>query len=193
MALTNRSRMTSAEFLAWYATRPPGQRYELVDGEIVEMAAERTRHVIVKNQCWLALRRGIEEASLPCVALGDGMTVVVDEHDTWEPDATVQCGDDVDLDAIVAPAPAIVVEVLSPSTGGVDTGKKLGYFRLASIEHYLVLDPVRCSLVHHRRVSGDDDGCRIETSIHADGALALDPPGLELDVGACFASIAARG
>ena len=193
MALTNRSRMSSAEFLAWYETRPPGERHELVDGEIVTMAAERVRHVLVKDDCLIALRRAIEIAGVRCTAFGDGMTVVVDEHDTWEPDATVQCGDDVDLDATVAPSPTIVVEVLSPSTGGVDTGKKLGYFRLASIEHYLVLDPVRCSLAHHRRVARGDDGHRIETSIRGDGALALDPPGLELDVAACFASVAARG
>ncbi len=187
MALTNRSRMTSAEFLAWYETRPSGERHELVDGEIVTMEAERVRHVLVKTDCLIELRRAVEAAGLPCTAFGDGVSVVVDELDTWEPDAIVQCDEDVDLDAIAAPSPVIVVEVLSPSTGGVDSGKKLGYFRLPSIRHYLVLDPVRCSLVHHRR-----DGARIATSIHADGTLQLEPPGLELHVVACFASIAAR-
>ena len=191
MALTDRSRMNSAEFLTRYGTRPPGERHELVDGEIVTAAAERARHVLVKGDCLIALRRAVGIAGLPCTAFGDGMAVVVDEHDTWEPDATVQRGDDVDLDAIAAPSPVIVVEVPSPSTGGVDTGKKLGHFRLPSIEHCLVLDPVRCSLVHHRRVDGG--GGRIETSVHGDGALRLDPPGLELDVAACFASIVARG
>ena len=187
--------MTSAEFLAWYETRPSDERHELVDGEIVTMAAERVRHVLVKGDCLIALRRAIEVSGAPCTAFGDGMSVVVDEHDTWGPDATVQCGEDVDLDAVAAPSPVIVVEVLSPSTGAVDTGKELGYFRLASVRHYLVLDPVRCSLVHHRRdgrAGVEDVPGRIETSIHGDGVLRLDPPGLELDVAVCFASIAAR-
>ena len=179
--------MSSAEFLAWYAARPPDERHELVDGEIVTMQSERNRHVLVKNDIWRALDRGIERAALPCVALGDGTSVIVDEHDAWGPDAAVQRAVDIDLDATAIPSPVIVVEVLSPSTGGVDTGRKLGYFRLESIQHYLVVDPVRCSLVHHRR-----DGNAIATSIAVDGALRLEPPGLELDVAACFRSIASR-
>ncbi len=41
------------------------------------------------------------------------------------------------------PAPVVVVEILSPGTKTVDTTKKLeGYFKLASVRHYLIIDPI---------------------------------------------------
>ena len=47
-----------------------------------------------------------------------------------------------------------MVEVLSPSTKHVDTGKKLeGYFRVPSIVHYLVVDPER-RMVTTERMTG---------------------------------------
>ncbi|CAA9332137.1 MAG: hypothetical protein AVDCRST_MAG90-1528, partial [uncultured Microvirga sp.] len=72
--------------------------------------------------------------------------------------------------------PVIVVEVLSPSTSRHDTGTKLaGYFSVATVQHYLIVDPVRSVLIHHRR--GTE---HIETRIASEGTLLLDPPGIEL-------------
>jgi Uma2 family endonuclease len=68
------------------------------------------------------------------------------------------------------------VEVLSPGTASVDTGAKLaGYFRLASVQHYLLVRPTRREVVHHRRVA---DG--ILTRIVHEGVILLDPPGIRL-------------
>jgi Uma2 family endonuclease len=81
--------MTVDEFLAWLEEGSEGVRYELVAGEVVAMAPERAAHARRKAQVWLALRDGIEAAGLPCEALPDGMTIKVDEHTTYEPDAVV--------------------------------------------------------------------------------------------------------
>ena len=75
--------------------------------------------------------------------------------------------------------PVVVVEVVSPSSRGVDRGVKLaGYFSLPSVRHYLIVDTDRRVVIHHRR---DGDG-RIEVGIVRDGSLEVDPPGLEIDV-----------
>ena len=75
--------------------------------------------------------------------------------------------------------PLIAVEVLSPSSAPVDRGLKLeSYFSLASLAHYLILDPDRRALTHHRRAP---DGS-IEPHLYRDGPLRLDPPGIDLDV-----------
>ena len=77
------------------------------------------------------------------------------------------------------PNPLIVVEVLSPSTQTMDLGAKLqGYFALPSLHHYLIIDPDRPLLIHHKRGAGD----AIETRIASGPSLRLDPPGLELDL-----------
>ena len=77
----------------------------------------------------------------------------------------------------------IVVEVLSPTTAAIDHGRKLsGYFSLPSVEHYLILDPERRVVIHHKRGRGD----AIETRVLSDGAVKLDPPGFEVAVEALF-------
>jgi Uma2 family endonuclease len=42
---------------------------------------------------------------------------------------------------MTAPNPVIVVEVLSPSTRGIDTTVKLAdYFRVSGLRHYVIVD-----------------------------------------------------
>jgi Uma2 family endonuclease len=53
---------------------------------------------------------------LPGEALPDGMMVKIDEHTAYQPDAVVHCDQPLPDDAIIVPAPVIVVEVLSPTT-----------------------------------------------------------------------------
>jgi Uma2 family endonuclease len=77
----------------------------------------------------------------------------------------------------------VVVEVLSPSTAAIDQGRKLsGYFSLASVEHYLILDPERRAAIHHKRGRGD----AIETRVLTNGVARLGPPGFEVAVEALF-------
>jgi Uma2 family endonuclease len=180
-------RMSVEEYLAWAETRPEGERTELVAGEVVLMAPERNRHNLVKTNAVVALRLAVREAGVSCTVLGDGATVVVDERTAFEPDAVVQCGAAPDPDAVTVDAPLIVVEVISPSSRGVDTGRKLGgYLSLPSMRHYLVLDPVRCTVLHHAR----DEGGRIETrQLVGTGSVELDPPGLTFGVDELFAGL----
>ena len=181
MVAQPKPRMTVDEFLSW-AEGQPG-RYELVDGEVFAMAPERARHSLVKYAAQTALNRAIAKAGLPCHMMPDGMTVRVDAATTFEPDALVYCGPPIDLDAIEVPAPVIVVEVLSPGTKSVDTGIKLiGYFQVTGLCHYLILDPVKRILIHHRRGLGT----AVETHIVSEGTLDLSPPGLQIAVTELF-------
>jgi Uma2 family endonuclease len=149
-------RMTVDEFLAWLDEGPEGARYELVAGEVVAMAPERAAHARRKARAWRALTDSIEAAGLSCEALPDGMTVRIDDHTAYEPDAVVHCGEALADDAVIVPAPVIVVEVLSPSTATRDTGAKLAdYFRLPSVRHYLIVRTDRPTVIHHRRGDGE--------------------------------------
>jgi Uma2 family endonuclease len=171
-------RMTVDQFLGWAMAQPEG-RFELVGGEVVAMAPERAVHARRKARIWRALTDAVDGAGLPCEALPDGMTVKIDEHTAYEPDALVHCGEALADDTVIVPAPVIVVEVLSPSTGARDTGAKLAdYFRLPTLRHYLIVRTDRPTVIHHRR----GDGEVIETRIVTSGALQLDPPGIALDL-----------
>jgi Uma2 family endonuclease len=173
--------MTVDEFLAW-AEENPG-RYELYDGQIFAMAAERATHVRVKFKVQTELARAITVGRLPCEMFPDGMTVRINEHTAHEPDALVYCGPKVPDDDVEIPNPTIVVEVLSPSTKHVDATMKLdGYFKVASISTYLIIDPKNLLLILHSR---QPDGKVLTQFLH-DGLLRLDPPGIEVDVGNFF-------
>jgi len=160
------------EFRRWCDAQPKG-RYERVDGRIVPTPPERGAHLRVKAALYRALDRAVIAAGVPCQALPDGATVETGDSD-YEPDALVNCGQPMADDAVAAPNPVIIVEVLSPGTTSTDTGGKLAdYFRVPSVAHYLIVHPTRRMLTHHRRTA---DG--IDTRIIVNGPIAMDPPGI---------------
>jgi len=171
--------MTVQEFLAWAAAQPRG-RYELVRGEIAAMAPERALHNLVKLAVVRALGDAVSRAGLPCtVFTEDGMTVVIDNEHSREPDAAVQRNVSTDLDSMILEQPLIVVEVTSPSSERDDTGDKLvEYFSVPSIRHYLIVNPAKRVVVHH----GRDDVGEISTHILSGGQLDLRPPGMTVPV-----------
>jgi Uma2 family endonuclease len=138
------------------------------------VAPERWADARLKARIWRALDREITQAGLPCEAAPDGMTGEIDDDTDYEPDALVNCGPPIPDDASAAPNPVVIVEALSPATASVDTGAKLAdYFRLASVQHYMLVRPSRREIVHHRRTAGG-----ILTRIVTEGAILLDPPGI---------------
>jgi Uma2 family endonuclease len=174
------ARMDVTQFIDWAVAQPRG-RFELVDGEVVAMAPERVRHNLVKFSVASALDAAVRRAGLSCTVFTDGVTVVIDEHTAREPDAAIQCGSKLDLEATVLDEPMVVVEVTSPSSDRDDTGAKLvEYFCVPSIRHYLIVRPDKDVVVHHRR----DESGGIQTAIVKDGAIAMQPPGIEVRVAA---------
>ena len=168
-------RMTSDEFIAWAMQQDA--RYELVAGEVVAMAPERSTHALTKFRIARRLADAVEAASLPCQVYPDGMVVEIDDHITYEPDALVRCGVPLPGDALKVHDPIIVVEVLSPSSRARDAGAKLAdYFRLPSVRHYLIVRTEDRTIIHHAR---GDDGT-IATRIVRDAPILLDPPGVTL-------------
>jgi Uma2 family endonuclease len=141
------------------------------------MSPENAGHAEKKAAVYAALLAGIRARRLPCHALPDGMTVRIDDATAFEPNAIVYCGTKLAPSSVEVPNPVIVVEVLSPSTRHIDLSFKLaGYFRLPSVLHYLIFDPLQPLIIHHARRSDDS----ILTRIVREGTVTLDPPGLEL-------------
>ena len=177
--------MTVDAFIDWATAQPRG-RYELCNGEVYAMSPERVAHARTKARVWRELDRAISVRGLSCEALPDGLSVPIDATTSYEPDVLVRCGDPLDADAVKVTDPVIVVEVGSRGTRGLDVGLKLtDYFKLASVAHYLLVDTDRRVVTHHRR----DAAGSIHTSIHHDGSLHLDPPGIAIEVAACWPEV----
>lgn len=174
--------MTAEEFVAW-AMRQETGRYELVDGMVVQMNAERLVHARVKLKLALLLRDAFAKAGLQGDVLGDGMAVRISETTVHEPDALVRCGEALDDETTILTDPMVVCEVLSPSTGPVDTGTKLlNYFSVASVQHYLVVDTAKRAVLHYERGGDGQPALHVVNA----GELRLDPPGLTLKIAELF-------
>ena len=175
-------RLSRQEFQDWAETQPG--RYERMAGEPIAMSPERVVHVRIKNRIWSALDRSILREGLDCEALGDGITIEIDDDTDYEPDAVVNCGPKLPPDATAASNPVIVVEVLSPSTQSIDSNDKLAdYFRVPSIQHYLIVRARKREIIHYRR-SGADVVAHV---VHI-GKIVLDPPGIEIDLADVYGS-----
>lgn len=179
-----RTDFTADEFFAWAEDRPG--RFELVGGQVVAMAPERLAHGRAKLDVAIALRTALAAGGAGCEAVMDSVAVRVDGHTVYVPDAFVRCGPRAPGDAVEISDPVIVVEVISPSSRGTDTGAKLaGYFLLPSVRHYLVVDTQSRTVLHHRR----DDAGAITVRILHEGSIDLDPPGIRVAVPDFFASL----
>jgi Uma2 family endonuclease len=169
---------TVDEFIPWAMAQPRG-RYELLDGEVVMMGPERLAHVRAKTSAYIALAEALKRASLSCEAMGDGVTVRINERTAYEPDALVYCGPRLGGGDLEVPNPVVVVEVSSPTTFHTDTGYKFtGYFSLPSVRHYLIVDVEKRAVIHHARGGNG----QIASSTATQGSLRLDPPGIEVIV-----------
>ncbi len=179
MSATAQPLMTVETFLAWAQGQPEGARYELAAGQLVAMAPERAAHVRSKQRLCQRLESAIDGAGLPCEAFVDGLGVRVDDTTLYIPDVLVRCGPPIADDTTTILDPLIVVEILSPSTQGVDSGTKfVDYFRIATLRHYLIVRVETKTVIHHAR---NDDGTILTRIVRDGGAIALDPPGLLFD------------
>jgi Uma2 family endonuclease len=176
------TRLTVDEFLAW-AVRQKEGKYELIDGMVIMQQAQKWGHSKVKFEIALVLREAIKSAGIACYVASDGPTVRITKHKAFVPDALVAPLPEPAFDSLEIPNPIIVVEVLSPSTARMDTTTKLeGYFKVASVQHYLIVDPRSRSVTHHKRGSG----AVVKTRIARKGLLALNPPGIKIRLADVF-------
>lgn len=172
-----KKRLTASEFIAWAMERPEHEHYELVGGEIVAMTPERIGHARMKFRVARRLAEAIEGAGLDCEVFVDGVSLRVSDATVYEPDVMLRCGPRLESEITAITDPLAIVEVLSPSTQGTDTGVKFtDYFAIPSVQHYLLINPETPVIVHHRREAGD----AIATQIIRNGGLRLDPPGIEI-------------
>ena len=182
MTALPKHKMTVDEYLAWAEGRPG--RFELYAGIVYAMTPERAGHAKSNTPCRRRCWRGFDgRSSLSHAARRDDGAHRSGHRARAGRAGLLRSG--LPASAVEVPNPVIVVEVLSPSTRHVDASSKLaGYFRIASVQHYLIVDPDKRLVVHHAR--GERDV--IATRIVSAGGLRLDPPGIDLTIEELFSA-----
>lgn len=130
-----RGRALAREDLA--AMPDDGHRYELLDGVLVVSPAPSVRHQRVLRR----LSRLVEDAAPESLEVFFAPFDVVLADDTvMQPDLVVARVEDL-TERDLPVAPVLAVEVLSPSTRGIDLLLKKDRLQRAGCAHYWVVDP----------------------------------------------------
>jgi Uma2 family endonuclease len=140
MAITNPTQnpMTFDAFIEAFGETET--RFELYDGDVFAMAGGTPTHGLIGTNAIVALRAFAR--SKGCTTYGSDVYVRPDDDDksAMSPDAFVRCGPPPPASQRYIADPAIVVEVLSPSTMSFDRGAKLQrYFKFSSLQHVIIL------------------------------------------------------
>ena len=101
---------TVAEFEVWHARQP--ERWEFLSGQPRLMAPASLAHTLIKGNVYAVLRDALQ--GHPYQVLVDGAQILTDDISAI-PDAIVTCAP-LDLTTPVIAEPAIIVEVVSPSS-----------------------------------------------------------------------------
>jgi len=173
--------MTLAEFLEWEERQP--MRYEFDGVGPVAMTGGTAGHADVQRN--LAIAVGGRLRGKPCRFYGSDLKFRVAEGHVRYPDGMVVCSA-VDRTATVIHNPAIVFEVLSPSTTRDDRiVKAREYQATPSVQRYVMLEQDAVSATIYAR-SG-------ETWTHeilvADSILALPEIGVSLPLAELYEGI----
>ena len=181
-------KMTPAEYLA--ADRAADHRSEYVDGEMFAMSGGSRVHAALISRVAHELESALEDS--PCVVtVSDLRLQVAPEGAYLYPDVIVTCGfADADPADIVS-NPAVVVEVLSPSTERWDrVGKFAQYRRIASLREYVLVSQEEARIEWYTR---RDDGAWVYGEVSGlDGVCRLEILGVSLSLGRIYRKVEVR-
>lgn len=135
MVVAERTKLTYED----YAKTPEGERYELIDGELIKLTSPRVAHQLLLGILHSEVRGFVRENRLGKVFMSSTDVVLTDTN-TFQPDLFFVSNERAD---IITPeniqgAPDLVVEILSPSTQSRDWGIKRDLYARHGVKEYWV-------------------------------------------------------
>ena len=139
---TKTRKITVAEF--WAMASDPGHRYELVDGELVDMDGA-PRHGIVAAECTWLLKTHVRAARLP-LDVGTSTGFQMDIHTLRFPDVHVtswarMAAYDEAAGGFPAFAPDVAIEVVSPGNTPAELARKTAEYFANGTRAVWIVDP----------------------------------------------------
>ena len=139
-----------------YLTTPEDERYELLDGHLIMIAAPNLKHQRVQRNLGQKLNQFIQERDLgelfyaPC-------DVFLSNTDVVQPDLLFVSREREHLlsdGQKVRGAPDLVIEILSPSSADTDRGAKRDLYGRHGVTEYWLVDPIAETVSIHRQHGG---------------------------------------
>ena len=150
-----------------------GRRYEILDGQVAVSATPGTLHQRIVGNLYWVLRGHVHGRGLGEVFLAP-LTVILANTTVVEPDLvyvdTGRAG--LVTDRGIRGAPALAIEVLSPSTATSDRGPKFQLYARYGVPYYWVADTDARVLEGFELTTG---GYRLVDRRQGEGQVALPP------------------
>lgn len=140
-----------------YWNLPDGQRAELIDGQLYNMAPPSRMHQRLVMELSATIRDYIRSHHGSCQVYPAPFAVNLgaDDKDWVEPDISVICDKNKLTDRGCEGAPDLVIEVVSPSSNRMDYIIKLNLYMAAGVREYWIVDPLRQRTIVYHLESGD--------------------------------------
>lgn len=124
---------------------PEGQRAELIDGTIYDMAPPSRLHQKISTRLASIIDRYISDNNGKCEVYAAPFAVFLNEDDKnyVEPDVSVICDPNKLDDKGCNGAPDWIIEIVSPSSQRMDYMTKLFKYRTAGVREYWIVDPTQ--------------------------------------------------
>ncbi len=122
---------------------PDGERAELIDGVIYDMATPSRQHQSISMSLSTTINNYISSKKGNCEVYAAPFAVYLNQDDFnyFEPDITVVCDPSKLDEKGCNGAPDWVIEIVSPATQARDYGIKLFKYRMAGVREYWIVDP----------------------------------------------------
>lgn len=128
-----------------YWNLPEGQRSELIDGELYDMAPPSRIHQRLISQLTVTISNYIRSQSGSCEVYPAPFAVnLTSNEQTWvEPDISVICDKQKLSDRGCEGAPDWIIEIVSPSSSRLDYFVKLFKYRSSGVREYWIVNPMK--------------------------------------------------
>ncbi|HEX8462614.1 MAG TPA: Uma2 family endonuclease [Segetibacter sp.] len=145
--------VSPVEYLAF--ERESEERHEYYKGEIFAMSGASFKHNIIEDNLRGSLHTFLKGKK--CRSFGSNLRVHIPKNTLYTyPDILVVCGEptfqDDTFDTLLNPA--VIIEILSPSTANYDRGAKFDLYReIESLKEYILIDASAIHFVHYQKNS----------------------------------------
>jgi len=132
-----------------------GLRHELIDGVHYVSPSATMRHQRIVGELFFGIRQYLEATPVGEVFISP-LDVVLSDYDVLEPDVLFLTTEQVAAQTRihVHGAPALAIEVLSPSSRKMDRDLKRRVYDRFGVQEYWIVDPDREAIHVHRRDAG---------------------------------------
>ena len=181
-----RTRLTNADYMRLTPPVPDGPRYQLINGELIEMSGAIFQHQVFLFQLFLPLGTQVNALGIGEI-FGAPYDVHLDEFNTYQPDLLFVSNERRHILGSLAAtgAPDVVIEILSDSTRRRDLNEKLPVYLRNGVREVWIVDLDAATVAIY---AGDWVAPNPQRVFSAADTLTSDAmPGVAVALGAVFA------